>query len=137
MISLKQRLLKGVYVTGENDWYEVGSKLPIFTPFHKFRILEKRGLISSEPPETLQAQQWEAEEVAEEITVAEESPLEEVEELPLEEEATSEENAVVDDEVLKEATEDTPADDDEVVETALETPTIDETPTPQAKGKKK
>ena len=100
MIGLKQKLLKGVYVTGENEWYEVGSKLPIFTPFHKFRILEKRGLISSEPPET-------------------------------------DETTLVDDEVLEEATEYTPAPDEEVVEPKLETPTIDETPKPQAKGKKK
>ncbi|MFN7301462.1 MAG: hypothetical protein ACK5U7_08340 [Bacteroidota bacterium] len=88
MIGLKQKLLKGVYVTGENDWYEVGSKLPTFTPFHKFRILEKRGLISEAPLD---------ESIGDETT-----PL-----------------------------------DDEVVETALETPTIDETPKPQAKGKKK
>jgi hypothetical protein len=135
MISLKQRLLKGVYVTGENDWYEVGSKLPIFTPFHKFRILEKRGLISSKPSETLEAQQWEAEEVTEEITVAEESPLEEVEELPLEEEATSEGNAVVDDEVLEEATEDALALEEEAVDPTLETPVSVETPKPKAKRK--
>jgi hypothetical protein len=112
MIGLKQKLLKGVYVTGENDWYEVGSKLPIFTPFHKFRILEKRGLIS-------------------------EAPVDELEETPLEEEATPEEITVVDDEAIEEALEDEPVLEEEAIRSTLETPTIDETPKPQTKGKKK
>ena len=111
-MSFKSVIIKGQWVTGENEYgYPVGERLPLHTPFQKFNWLKVNGLLSSEPPETLEAQQGEVEEVTEEITVTEESPLEEVEEVP--------------------------APSEEAVEQALETPVIDETPKPQAKGKKK
>jgi hypothetical protein len=52
-MSFKSVIIKGQWVTGENEYgYPVGERLPLHTPFQKFNWLKVNGLLSSEPPET-------------------------------------------------------------------------------------